>query len=197
MSLLLVISAFEWKFAEELPTIPRGYNAFPEDELSPPVTEITPPKPKVQVITINEVPDEIEIEEEEFIPVIVFETDPLLDESDVIFEDPEETAEEAIYIAETMPSYEGGIAEFYKFVGKHLKYPAQARRQGIDGKVFVHFVVEKDGSLGDINIAKGIGAGCDQEVLRIINMSPKWNPGKQRGKPVRVHMMLPITFRLE
>ena len=96
-----------------------------------------------------------------------------------------------------MPSFEGGIIEFYKFVGKHLKYPAQARRMGIEGKVYVHFVVSKDGSLSDIKVVKGIGAGCDEEVLRIINMSPKWNPGKQRGNPVRVRMMMPITFKLQ
>ena len=95
-----------------------------------------------------------------------------------------------------MPSFVGGLEQFYKFVGKNLKYPAQARRLGIEGKVFVHFVVDRDGSLSDIKVVKGIGAGCDAEVERIIHKSPKWNPGKQRGEPVRVRMMMPITFRL-
>ena len=100
-------------------------------------------------------------------------------------------------IVESMPSFEGGIAEFYKFVGNNLKYPAQARRMGIEGKVFVHFIIDKDGSLSDIKVVRGIGAGCDEEVVRIVQMSPKWNPGKQRGRPVRVRMMLPITFKLQ
>lgn len=196
-SLLIVISAFELKFEEQVSTVEFEGCLFPEDMLSPPVTEITPPKPKVQVITVNEVPDEIEIDEEEFEAVIVFEEEELPEVTEVIFEEKEEIVEEAIYIAETMPSFEGGYAEFYKFVSKHLKYPSTARRMQIEGKVFVHFVVEKDGSLGDINIAKGIGAGCDEEVLRIVGMSPNWKPGKQQGRPVRVHMMLPITFRLQ
>jgi len=67
----------------------------------------------------------------------------------------------------------------------------------IEGKVFVHFVVDKNGRLSDIKIVKGIGTGCDKEVLRIINISPNWNPGKQRGLPVKVRMMMPITFRLQ
>ena len=193
----MVISAFEWKFEEKISAVVLGSSILPDDEIAPPVTEITPPKPKIQVITIKEVADEIEIDEEEFEPIIVFEPDESLDEPEPIFEESEEVAEEAIYIAETMPSYDGGYAEFYKFVSKHLKYPSAARRMQIEGKVFVHFVVEKDGSLGDINIVRGIGAGCDEEVLRIIGMSPKWNPGRQQGCPVRVHMMLPITFRLQ
>ena len=100
-------------------------------------------------------------------------------------------------IVESMPSFEGGITEFYKFVGNNLKYPAQARRMGIEGKVFVHFIIDKDGSLSDIKVVRGIGAGCDEEVVRIVQKSPKWNPGKQRGRPVRVRMMLPITFKLQ
>jgi protein TonB len=85
---------------------------------------------------------------------------------------------------------------FYEYVGKKLKYPAQARRMNIEGKVFVEFVVNRDGSLVDVKVMKGIGAGCDEEAVRVIQSAPAWKPGKQRGKPVRQRMVLPITFKL-
>ena len=77
-----------------------------------------------------------------------------------------------------------------------MEYPAQARRMGVEGKVFVQFVVDKDGSLTDVKAVKGIGAGCDEEAVEIVKSAPKWKPGKQRGKAVRVRMIIPITFRL-
>jgi protein TonB len=90
----------------------------------------------------------------------------------------------------------GGMGAFYEYVGKKIKYPAQAKRMGIEGKVFVEFVIEKDGSITDVKAIKGIGGGCDQEAERILASAPKWKPGKQRGKPVRQKMVLPINFKL-
>ncbi len=195
-SLLLVISAFEWKFVERVVIIKKPVSTF-DNEPPTPITDITPPKPRVQVIKLIEIPDEIEIDDPIIKPVIVFEPDVEIDEGIDIFKEPIEVADEIVSIAETMPSFPGGDLEFYKFISKNLKYPAHARRIGIQGKVFAYFVVDKDGSLSDISIAKGIGAGCDEEVMRILSISPKWNPGKQRGRPVRVRMILPITFKLE
>jgi protein TonB len=85
---------------------------------------------------------------------------------------------------------------FLKYVSKNLKYPAQARRMGVEGKVFVQFVVEKDGSITDIKVVKGIGAGCDEEAVRVLENAPKWKPGKQRGRPVKQRIVLPIVFKL-
>jgi len=197
MSLLFVISAFEWKFMEPVSEVGDEFIQAFDEILEVPVTEIkaNPPKPKV-------VPEIIEVDKDEEIVVedidFTFDSDEIALIEEVIYEEepPEEEPDEIPYIVETMPSYVGGISEFYKFVSKNLKYPAQARRMGIEGKVFVHFIVDKNGSLSDIKIMRGIGAGCDQEVLRIIRKSPKWNPGKQRGVPVKVRMMLPITFKL-
>jgi TonB family protein len=90
----------------------------------------------------------------------------------------------------------GGMANFYKYLGDNLRYPKLARRMGVEGKVFVQFVIEKDGSITDPIIFKGIGAGCDEEALRLIRESPKWNPGTQRGKPVRQRYTLPVIFKL-
>lgn len=199
LSLLLVISAFEWKFVERISEVdlPKG-DPF-EDIIEIPITalKVEPPKPMVvpQIIEVDDNTD-IDVEEINF----TFDSDEIAKIEEVIWSGeplPEEEVDEIIDIAETMPSFIGGYEAFYKFVGKNLKYPPQARRIGVEGKVFVHFVVDKDGSLSDISIARGIGAGCDEEVLRIVGMSPKWNPGLQRGNPVRVRMMLPITFRLE
>jgi protein TonB len=89
------------------------------------------------------------------------------------------------------------MEDFYKYVSKNIEYPKQARRMGIEGKVFVQFVVDKDGSLSDVKVIKGIGAGCDEEAIRVLKESPKWTPGKQRGRPVRVRMSLPIFFKIQ
>jgi protein TonB len=93
-------------------------------------------------------------------------------------------------------TFPGGIAAFYEYLKKNLNYPNQAKRMGIEGRVFVQFVVEKDGSLTDIHVVKGIGAGCDEEAVRVLKNSPKWKPGKQRGKAVRQKMIQNILFKL-
>jgi protein TonB len=77
-----------------------------------------------------------------------------------------------------------------------MKYPAQARRMGVEGKVFVQFVIGKDGAISDVKVIKGIGAGCDEEAIRVVQSSPSWNPGKQRGKAVKQRYTLPIIFKL-
>ena len=197
LSLALVISAFEMKFAEEISSVPDAINFGGEDLISPPVTEIEPPKPKVQVFELVEIDNEIDVEEPLYeIIIATGEPEPPEIEHELFAEPIDEEVDVVRDIVEKMPSFHGGMEAFYKFVSKNLKYPAQARRMGIEGKVFVNFVVDRDGSLSDIKVIKGIGAGCDDEVERIIRKSPKWNPGKQRGIPVRVRMMLPITFRL-
>jgi TonB family protein len=89
-----------------------------------------------------------------------------------------------------------GIAAFYGFIGKNIAYPKQARKQKIQGKVFVEFIVERDGSVTKVKTIKGIGGGCDEEAERVIALSPKWIPGRQRGKTVRQKMVLPINFKL-
>ena len=88
------------------------------------------------------------------------------------------------------------MAAFYKQLGKNLRYPRQAKKMGIQGKVYIRFIVDTDGSLTNIEVLKGIGAGCDEEALRVITQAPKWKPGKQRGKPVKVRMTIPIVFKL-
>jgi TonB family protein len=107
------------------------------------------------------------------------------------------TAGETFTVVEEQPSFEGGMDAFYRYIASEMKYPLQARQQGIEGRIFVQFVVEKDGSLSDVQAIKGIGSGCDDEAVRVIQNAPSFKPGKQRGKPVRVRMVMPITFKLD
>jgi protein TonB len=107
------------------------------------------------------------------------------------------TIPDEILNAEIMPVYEGGMEGLMKFVRKHLRYPASARRQGIDGTVYVSFVVGGDGIVRKVKIVKGIHVDCDEEVIRVISMLNKWTGGKHGGNPVNVRMVLPIVFRLQ
>jgi protein TonB len=199
ISLLLVIFAFEKKVYDDGSLVNLNAQAEDfEDLMDIPQTQQPPPPPPKKVQPeIIEVPDEEEIEEEIEIDLDVEMTEETVIEEVVFEEAPaEEEVDEIFTIVEDQPLPNGGYAAFYKFIGDRLKYPAQARRMGIEGKVFVQFVVDKDGTLTEVKAVKGIGAGCDEEAERVIRGAPKWKPGKQRGRSVKVRMILPITFKL-
>jgi protein TonB len=199
VSLLVVITAFEWRFYDDgaLADLGQVSDDFEEMLDIPQTEQPPPPPPKIQQPEIIEVPDEEEIEEDIQVDLDVEITDDQVIE-EVVFEEPidEEVADEVFTIVEQQPAYPGGMGAFYQFVQKKLKYPSQARRMGIEGKVFVQFVVDKKGNITEVVAVKGIGAGCDAEAERVIKSSPKWKAGKQRGKAVKVRMILPITFKL-
>ena len=110
----------------------------------------------------------------------------------------EEVVEQEIFqIVEEMPAYPGGDQKLMEFIAKGIKYPQIARETGIQGRVFVGFVVEPDGSVSNVKVLRGIGGGCDEEAMRVVKSMPKWKPGKQRGKAVRVSYMLPVNFKLQ
>jgi protein TonB len=198
-SLLFTVMAFEWKSYDDNDLVNLGALDADFEELQDiPITEQPPPPPpQVTPPEIIEVPDEEEIEEEIEVNLDVEVTEETVIE-DVVFEEApeEEAADEIFQFVEDQPAPIGGMKAFYAYVGKHMKYPAQARRMGIEGKVYVTFVVGKDGGLTDVRVLKGIGAGCDLEAIRVLSGAPKWKPGKQRGRPVRVRMQLPIIFKL-
>ena len=114
-----------------------------------------------------------------------------------VTEDKENDEELVFRIVEKSPEFPGGMANFYKYIGQNLKYPKTAIKMGVEGRVFVEFIINKDGSVSDAKIAKGIGAGCDKEVLRLMNNCPNWIAGQQRGKPVKVNLIIPVTFKLQ
>jgi len=203
ISLLFIISAFEWQFYNDGKVVDLGnVNTNFENIVEVPPTEQPPtPPPKIVQPKIVEVSDEeviieeiridldIEMTEDQVIEQTIFEK--------VEFVEIEEKADEIFTIVEQQPEPVGGLKAFYEYIGKNLNYPSRAQRNSIQGRVYIQFVVEKNGSLTDIQIVKGIGGGCDEEAFRIISNAPKWNPGKQRGRPVRVKMIMPILFRLE
>jgi protein TonB len=110
----------------------------------------------------------------------------------------EKPKEEEIFTAvEQNPEFPGGTSAMYKYLGDNIKYPAAAQRANVSGRVFVKFVVEKDGSIGNVEVMKGIGFGCDEEAIRVIKSMPKWNPGRQNGKNVRVFYNMPVVYKLD
>lgn len=198
-SLLLAVMAFEYRKYDDTGVKDLNKNMNQTEEILevPPTDQPPPPPPKIQQPQIVEVPDEEEIEEEIKVEFDVEVTeDTKVAEITMVVEEPKEDVDEIFNIVEETATPKGGMQAFYDYVGKKLKYPAQARRMGTEGKVFVQFVINRDGTISDVVAIKGIGAGCDEEAVRIIQSSPAWAPGKQRGKPVKQRMVLPITFKL-
>lgn len=167
-------------------------------------TDITepppPPPPEVPEVTtlINVVDDEQKIENEFVVNAEVTEETKNVEITQVKVEEEEEVAEEPIFtVVEEEPKFPGGMEALYKYLGSNIKYPQLARENGITGKVYVTFVVEKDGSIANPRILRDIGGGCGAEAIRVVKAMPKWSPGKQRGKAVRVQFNLPVNFNLK
>ncbi len=199
VTMSLVVTAFEWKDYDEsmVDLMGKSTNTFEETMEVPPTEQPPPPAPTIQQPQVIEVPDEEEIKDDIKVNLDVEVTDETKVEEIVIqAEQPKEETDEIFTVVEESATPKGGMQAFYKFVGEKIKYPAQARRMGIEGRVFVEFVINKDGSLSDVRSIKGIGAGCDEEAVRIIQSAPAWNPGKQRGKSVKQRYTLPIIFKL-
>jgi protein TonB len=199
LTMSIVVMAFEYKTYDDtdIKDLGKQLNNMEEILEVPPTEQPPPPPPKIQQPQIIEVPDEEEIKEEikvEFDAEITEDTK--VEAITIVEEQPKENVDEIFLVVEESATPQGGMQAFYEYVGKKLKYPAQARRMGIEGKVFVEFVINRDGSIQDVKAIKGIGAGCDEEAVRVIQSAPSWKPGKQRGKPVRQRMVLPITFKL-
>jgi protein TonB len=104
--------------------------------------------------------------------------------------------EDVFTVVEQMPEFPGGQDAFNKFLNENLIYPKKAKKNGIEGKVWVSFIVDKDGTIRNVELIKGIGFGCDEEVVRVVKLMPKWKPGTQSGKPVIVKFRFPINFTL-
>ena len=111
-------------------------------------------------------------------------------------ETPPETNEKVFQWVEEMPRYKTDESDIYKFFADNIKYPEIAKRAGVQGRVILGFVVAKDGSITNISVLKGIGAGCDEEAERVLALMGKWSPGRQNGNPVRVAISIPILFKL-
>ena len=115
----------------------------------------------------------------------------------VVDEKPKEEETNVFDVVEQMPSFPGGDAELMKFLHDHMKYPAVAEENGIQGRVICTFVVERDGSITDVKVIKSVDPSLDKEAIRVLKSMPKWIPGKQNGSAVRVKYTVPVTFRLQ
>ena len=100
-------------------------------------------------------------------------------------------------VVEQMPEYPGGIAALWEYLMQNVKYPEDAEKQKVEGRVIANFVVETDGSISDVKIFKQVFPSLDREAIRVLEAMPKWTPGKQNGKPVRVKYTVPVNFKLQ
>ncbi len=200
-ALAVVLLAFNYRSYEKSSTLniqvrvddtPEEIIPITKQEVKPP-----PPPPPKQVTVINIVKDDVEVEDDIEIDVEA-DQETIMDDYIPVFEEEEEVVEMEIFtVVESMPGYPGGDSQRMKFLQDNIKYPQMARESGIQGTVYVTFVVEHDGSVTDVRILRGIGGGCDEEAIRVIKLMPIWNAGKQRGKPVRVQFNMPIKFTLQ
>ncbi|MBS1530132.1 MAG: energy transducer TonB [Bacteroidetes bacterium] len=115
----------------------------------------------------------------------------------VDLKEPTDSVQSQKSLKDAEPEYPGGVGAFYRYIQDSLRYPEKARRKNIQGKVFLSFVIEKDGSLVDIKVLKGVTSDIDAEAIRLIKECPKWKSGMQNGKPVRVQYSMPINFALQ
>ena len=114
-----------------------------------------------------------------------------------VLEEPEPAADKIFQVVEQKPEYPDGEAAMLKFIYANINYPPIARDNGVEGTVYVSFVVERDGLITDVKVVRDIGAGCGEEAVRVVKKMPRWNPGKQRGRPVRVQFNLPVKYKLQ
>jgi TonB family protein len=108
-----------------------------------------------------------------------------------------DTSEEIFTVVEDNPSFPDGVEAMYAYIGKNLKYPKEAKENGIQGRVVVQFIVNEDGSISNVKVLKDIGGGCGEEAARVVKAMPNWKPGTQRGKAVKVRYNLPFKFELD
>jgi len=200
-ALAVVFLAFEWKTYEKSESTLASSGPVQIDEEIVQITqqEQPPAPPKApEVTTILEIVDDDVVVEDEINVDIEARADQAVQSYvPVLTEDePEPVAEEIFTFVEEYPEFPGGDKALREYILNNIKYPEVARTSGITGTVYVQFVVEKDGSISDVKVVRGIGGGCDEEAVRVVKSMPRWKPGKQKGQPVRVYFTLPIEFKL-
>lgn len=203
VSLSLVLIAFEWTSSgiksNEYDT---GATEQVEQELVP-ITRQEQPKPKppeppkvTEILQI--VKNDVTLDDELQIEDLEADINTEVQEINYDVQEEEEDAGKIFIIVEDMPTFQGGdVNKFRTWVLKHLQYPEIAAENGISGRVFIRFVVEPDGTVDNVEVVRGVDPALDAEAVRVVKSSPKWSPGKQRGKPVRVAYTFPIVFVLQ
>jgi len=204
LSLAITLFAFEWTSTEtEVAVLEDTQEIVLEEEIIPITQEAPPPPPaapKIPVLSdqIDIVDDEIEVDDDLFMNL---EDDSSLgvEIMDYVEVEEEVVEEEAIpfQLVEEKPSFQGGDAnQFSKWVNSRLEYPEIAKENGVQGRVTLQFTVEKDGSVTKVKVLRGVDPSLDKEAVRVVSMSPKWSPGKQRDRAVPVTYTFPVIFQL-
>lgn len=205
VSLLIILAAFEWPSSSGVNTeFAQMQDIVVEEEMIP-ITqqeEIKPPPPPPQpqqvIELINIVEDDVDLDDDVDLFDSEFSEDVSVQIIDFVEEEEEAEEEEIFVIVEDMPSFQGGdINKFREFINKNLRYPEIAAENGIQGRVILSFVVEPNGRVSNVRILRGVDPALDKEAIRVVESSPKWQPGMQRGKPVRVSFNIPIIFVLQ
>ena len=202
-SLLVTFAAFEWKQADITVSNLEDEQEINIEEEIIPITQDTPPPPptevKIPILSdqIDIVDDEIELET----TIVNLEDDSSLgvEIQDYVEVVEEVVEEEAIpfQLVEEKPSFNGGDANmFSKWVNERLVYPEIAKENGVQGRVTLQFTVEKDGKVTGVKVLRGVDPSLDKEAVRVVSMSPKWKPGKQRDRAVKVTYTFPVIFQL-
>ena len=207
VGLAVLFVGFEWGSKDvQVVTADEGVaDIIAEEEIEitrPENTPPPPPPPPAPAVTevLNVVEDDVELEQQE---IISSEDDASAAQQETFVapvveeEEEEEAAQQIFTVVEKQPEFPGGTAQLFKFFGKPIKYPVIAQENGIQGRVVCSFVVNRDGSIVDIQVMRGVDPSLDKEAIRVISEMPKWKPGEQRGKPVRVRFILPVQFRLQ
>lgn len=206
IALGIVLMAFEWSSTEKAGSIIQEEVAPVVEVEQIPITTETPPpppeQPKMPALSdkIDIVNDEIKVDTDLFISM---EDDQnvgveIMDYVTEVYEEEIEEAPIPYSVIQEKPKFMGAdpTTEFPKWVQKHLVYPEVARENGISGRLYIEFVVEKDGSITNVKIIRGIDTSLDREAIRVVSSSPKWTPGKQRDKTVRSKFQMPVQFQL-
>jgi periplasmic protein TonB len=201
VSLGVVLAAFNYTVHEKnTKGFGQDQDMVAEEEIIP-ITrqqEIQPPPPPEApraAEIINIVEDDVDVDDD--MEIQETEADQQTQVAIVEFQEEEEVEEQQVFfIVENMPIFPGGDLELRKYINQNVVYPEIAKENGIQGKVFVQFVVNQKGEVEQVKIARGIDPSLDKEAIRVIQSLPKWTPGSQRGKPVKVSYTVPINFQL-
>jgi protein TonB len=172
------------------------------EEIPPLVIEkkVIPPPPQAKKIidVIKVVEDEVDIEEQELVSVQDMSEFADVEETDVVFVEEEVEEEQIFDVVEEQPEFPGGMKALMKYLQENINYPRISRENNSQGRAFINFVVNSDGTIQDVEVLKSSSdIYLDKEALRVVSSMPKWNPGKQAGKAVRVRFTLPVTFKLK
>jgi protein TonB len=162
----------------------------------PPPPEETPPPPDAPEVPPPPTDEVKEVEKEEEQTKVSIAPPDVAPPPVTTAPPPPPPAEEIFDVVEEEPSFPGGEEAMQKFIKANIKYPEMSIQMGDQGKVFVRFVVEKDGSISNVTIARGVTPELDKEAMRVVKSMPNWSPGKQRGRPVRTNVVIPIVFKL-